>query len=55
MKNRVLRGRPRPLGESVSVKVDGVVNIKIPTPSFDPLNTVQRTLGDQPDHVIHRL
>jgi hypothetical protein len=42
-------------GEAAYGSVDGVVNIKIPTPSFDPLNTVQLTLGDQPDHVIYCL
>jgi len=42
-------------GEPAYGSVDGVVNIKIPTPSFAHLNTMQRTLGDQPDHVIHCL
>ena len=51
----LIQGSDQAAGEPAYGSVDGVVNIKIPTPSFDPLNTVQRTLGDKPDNVTHRL
>jgi hypothetical protein len=51
----LIQGSDQATGEPAYGSVDGVVNIKIPTPSFAHLNTMQRTLGDQPDHVIYCL